>query len=197
VPLALDTPAVVYHAASIDTINPAVLTARFRADTPPSFAVRVRQLAAEVDPALQVRRATSLSAHYGELRAFWRYISWAVGLLTLSVLLLSAAGMYALMSCTVAQRTREIGIRVALGAGSRRLLVGIFARVLRHIAIGVASGSLVSGALMLALDIDGALAAALIAAVATMMLIVGLVAAWGPARRSLRIQAAEALRADA
>jgi len=195
-PLALDTPAVVYHAAAIDSVNPAVLTARFRGEVPPSFAVRVRQLAADVDPSIQVRRATSLSAHYGELRAFWRYISWAVGLMTLSVLLLSAAGMYALMSCTVAQRTREIGIRVALGAGSRRLLAGIFARVLRQVTIGVAAGSLASGVLMLALDIDRTLAAGLMSAVAAMMLFVALAAAWGPARRSLRIQAAEALRSD-
>jgi len=192
-----DTPAVVYHAASIDSINPAVLTARFPGDVPASFTARVRQIAAEVDPALQVRRATSLSAHYGELRNFWRYISWFAGLMTLSVLLLSAAGMYALMSCTVAQRTREIGIRVALGAGSRRLLVGIFARVLRQVTIGVVAGSLASAALMLALDIDRTLAIALMSAVAAMMLFVALAAAWGPARRSLKIQAADALRTDA
>ena len=60
------------------------------------------------------------------------------------MLLLSAAGVQALMSFTIAQRTREIGIRSALGAPPRQLLLGIFGRAMRQLGIGVLVGSLLS-----------------------------------------------------
>ena len=126
----------------------------------------------------------------------WRYLAWGIGLVTLSVLLLSAAGIYALMSFTVAQRTREIGVRVALGAHPRRLLVSIFGRVLRQLALGLLVGSLISGGLFASAGLGIDIAAPLLVAVAAIMLAVGVVAAIGPARRGLRIQSSEALRAD-
>jgi putative ABC transport system permease protein len=110
---------------------------------------------------------------------------------------LSAAGMYALMSFTVAQRTREIGIRIALGARPRRLLFSIFGRALRQLTLGVVVGSIVSGLAISAVDMDPAVAAGLLIAVASIMTIAGLLAAIGPARRSLRIPAADALRIEA
>ena len=81
--------------------------------------------------------AVPLSTFYDDVRSFWRYLAWGIGLVTMSVLLLSAAGIHALMSFTVAQRTREIGIRAALGAHPRRLLLGVFGRALRQLALGV------------------------------------------------------------
>jgi hypothetical protein len=53
---------------------------------------------------------------------------------TISVLLLTAGGIYAMMSFTVARRRREIGIRAALGADARRVLIGIFGRRARSSA---------------------------------------------------------------
>ena len=113
------------------------------------------------------------------------------------MLLLSAAGIYALMSFTVAQRTREIGIRIALGAHPRRILLSIFGRVMRQLALGVLVGSLVVGRAVFKRRLRPRTRdRSLLLAVAALMLIVGLLAALGPARRSLRIQAIEALRAD-
>ena len=60
--------------------------------------------------------------------------------MTISAVLLSAAGIYALMSFTITRRRREIGIRSALGAGPRRVLGGVLSRVFVHVSIGIAIG---------------------------------------------------------
>ena len=119
-----------------------------------------------------------------------------LGVITMSVLLLSAAGIYAMMSFTVAQRRREIGIRTALGADRRRILGSIFARALVQLGIGVAAGLTVA-ALLISLDdreVIGTHGAILLSTVAGIMMTVGLLAAIGPARRGLRISPTEALK---
>lgn len=117
--------------------------------------------------------------------------------MTSSVLLLSAAGIYALMSFTVTQRTREIGIRAALGATPHGLLISIFGRAVRQLALGLLAGSVLSGLMVMNTDLSLGRAATLWLAVAAIMVVVGLLAAFGPARRGVRMQASAALRADA
>jgi ABC-type antimicrobial peptide transport system permease subunit len=163
---------------------------------PAGFIDRFRAIGADVDPALQLRRIVPLSDFYVELRSFWRYLAWGVGLLTISVLLLSAAGIYAMMSFTVAQRTREIAIRTALGAAPHRLLLSIFGRATRQLALGLLVGALLSAGVFQNTDFTIRQATTLTSIVAGIMVAVGLIAALGPARRGLRIQASEALRAD-
>jgi len=124
-----------------------------------------------------------------------------VSLILLTVLLFSAAGVYALMSFTVAQRRREIGIRAALGASSLGLLRSAFSRVAVQVAMGVALGALVALVIAPASDAsEGVVLAGRLAIVtpviALTMVLVGVVAAYGPARRSLRIQPTEALRSE-
>jgi ABC-type lipoprotein release transport system permease subunit len=174
-----------------------MLSVRFAGAVPGGFINRFREIGADVDPALQLRRVGTLADRYEESRSAWRSLAWAIGLVTVSVLLLSAAGIYALMSFTVAQRTREIGIRMALGAQPRRVLWSVFARAGRQLALGVLVGTVVSAGAFLAIGLGLARATPLLIAVATIMSIVGLLAALGPARRGLRIQPSEALRADA
>ena len=116
---------------------------------------------------------------------------------TLSVLLLSAAGMYAFMSFTVNQRRREIGIRAALGAQPQRLLAGILGRALGQVAVGALGGVLVALLIgyylpveqMGGWDVPGILPGA-----AALMIVVGLLAVVGPALRALRVDPTEALR---
>jgi predicted permease len=187
----------IYHPAAVGDINPVTLSVRFGSAVPGGFINRFREIGADVDPALQLRRVGPLAASYNEARAAWRSLAWAVVLVTASVVLLSAAGIYALMSFTVAQRTREIGIRTALGAQPRRILWSVFARAGRQLALGVLVGSVVSAGAFLAVGLGLARAVSLLLAVAAIMSIVGLLAALGPARRGLRIQASEALRTDA
>jgi predicted permease len=186
----------VYHPAAPGDVHPVTLSVRFSGQIPAGVAERFRAIGAEVDPAMQLRRVVPLSRFYDDLRSLWRYLAWGIGLVTTSVLLLSAAGMYALMSFTVAQRTREIGIRAALGAHPRHLVLTIFGRVMRQLALGLLVGSALSGAVFLNTDLSLGRATTLLLTVAAIMVVVGLLAALGPARRSLRIQAVDALRAD-
>jgi putative ABC transport system permease protein len=191
-----DATPTVYHAAAPGSIDPFTVSVRFRGGIPARIAERMRAIGAEVDPALQLRRVVPLTQFYDDVRWLWRYLAWGAGLVTLSVLLLSAAGIYALMSFTVAQRTREIGIRTALGAHPRKLLLTIFGRAMRQLALGLFAGSVLAGLLFVAAGFTLARASALLAGVGTVMLVVGILAALGPARRSLRIDTVEALSAE-
>jgi putative ABC transport system permease protein len=193
----VEAQATVYHPAAPGDIGWVVMSVRLRGASPDGFVPKFRQIAAQVDPTLQLHEVMPLTAAYDERRAALRLLALAVGVVTLSVLLLSAAGIYALMSFTVARRTREIGIRAALGAHPRRLLWNVFGRVLWQIAAGVLLGSIVSAGLLSASTITTSEAVSLIIAVAVIMTAVGVMAASGPAMRSLRIHPSEALRAEA
>ncbi len=112
-------------------------------------------------------------------------------------LLLSTAGIYSVMSFTVSRRTREIGIRVALGADPRRIVSATFPRPLAQVGLGIAAGGGLVGALVRA--IIGALSArevGLIAAYAALMMGVCMIACIVPTRRALRVEPTQALRAD-
>jgi ABC-type antimicrobial peptide transport system permease subunit len=115
-----------------------------------------------------------------------------------SVLLLSAAGIHAMMAFTVARRRREIGIRVALGADARRVLMGIFGRASAQIGAGVAAGLALAGIFEWVTPGGnvGGNASILFPTVAAVMSAVGLLAAAGPARRGLAIEPTEALRTE-
>jgi putative ABC transport system permease protein len=162
-----------------------------------SLAPTLRHIAISVDPTLQLSGTTTLDAMYGEYTRVGERLAIVIALITGSVLLLSAAGIHALMSFTVNQRKREIGIRSALGAPARRILGSVLARA-RQLAFGVSIGL----AAAVALDrlsggapMEGT-GLLLVPGTAVFMLAAGLVAAGGPARRGLRIQPTEALRAN-
>ena len=127
-----------------------------------------------------------------------RMLALIVVAINASVLLLSAAGIHAMMSFTVARRWREIGIRVALGADARRVLMGIFGRASAQIGAGVVVGLSVAGILERVTPGGnvGGKALILFPTVAAVMFAVGLLAAAGPARRGLAIEPTEALRGE-
>ena len=113
-------------------------------------------------------------------------------------LALGIAAIYAVAAYTMSQRTREIGIRTALGASSMDVLRSVFSRVAVQVGMGVVLGAL--GAMMIAPLSDDVVLAKRLAmvtpAIALIMVLVGVVAAYGPARRSLRIPPTEAVRAE-
>jgi ABC-type antimicrobial peptide transport system permease subunit len=120
----------------------------------------------------------------------------ATALVTLAVVLLSSAGIYALMSFTVSQRRREIGIRTALGANPQRILWSIFSRAVGQLALGVAVG--LGLAVLLQELMEGELVrgheAIILPFVSVLMMTIGLLAAVEPAQRGLRIEPTAALR---
>ena len=190
------SPAKLYHAVALGQVHGGILSLRIRGANPAAFAGRLRELAAAVDPQLQVRNVATLDAVLGQEQAMLRLVAAVLVGLTLSVLVLSAAGIYALMSFTVAQRRKEIGIRTALGADPRRILGSIFSRALRQLAIGAVLGGTV--AVLLELATDGGLMAGhgivVLPIVGATVMIIGLLAVLGPARRGLRVHPTDALR---
>jgi ABC-type antimicrobial peptide transport system permease subunit len=113
---------------------------------------------------------------------------------------LMAAGLFGALHYAVARRTRELGLRVALGATPQRILRMVLGDALRLAFWGVAAGLLLLGAL-------GSLAATMLVGVSvmdarvwsagiTLVVAVVLLAAWLPARRAMCLEPMEALRAD-
>jgi putative ABC transport system permease protein len=162
-----------------------------RVQAPEEFPNRLRSIAAAVDPTIRLEKVQPLAlAGGGEAEMNWALtsVAWVVGFI---VLLLSATGIHALMAFTVARRTREIGIRAALGARPGRIVAGIFSRAFLQIGAGVVLGS----ALASIGGLQGRQLGLLIAADA-IMLVVGLTACALPVRRALSIDPTEALRAE-
>jgi putative ABC transport system permease protein len=186
----------VYHAAAFGDLYPVELAVRVRSRDPMAFANTFREISVAVDPNLQLRDIATAEIVLKREQGLMRLIGAAVIIVMISVVGLSAAGMYALMSFTVSRRRREIGIRAALGADRNRILAGVFSRVAGQLAIGVAAG------LVLAVALDQVIegetffgqGAVLLPIVMLTMTIVAVLAAIGPARRGLSIQPTEALR---
>ena len=163
---------------------------------PRLFSQRLRETAASVHPTLKLYRVASVVQEIDREREVLRYIALAMIVVTGAVLLLSAAGIYAMMSFTVAKRRREIGIRAALGANARRVLMGVFGRAAAQVGGGVATGLAIAAALewLGGAGFMGGRGHVLLPTVALVMFSVGVLAALGPARRGLMVQPTEALR---
>jgi len=166
---------------------------------------RVRAIAAAVDPALRISNIQRVDQVLGPLL-------WIMGLwlritlgLTAVAILLSLAGIYAVLSFTVARRTREIGVRVALGASRRRVVIEIFRRPLIQVACGVLAGGVLVAAAGVALrggdgamfESDGpAVNLPLLVPYVLLMMGVCLLACIVPTKRALRVEPTEAMRAE-
>jgi predicted permease len=166
-----------------------------RVHDPEAFTARLRSIAAAVDPTLRLVDVQPLArVGGGEAEINWTLTAVA-GLISFMILMLSATGIHALMSFTVARRTREIGIRAALGANPGRLVASIFSRAFLQIGIGILIGSAV--ATLIGVSPAGpAFQTSLLLGAGGITLVVGLAACWLPLRRALRIQPTEALRAE-
>jgi putative ABC transport system permease protein len=187
-----------YHAAAPGQMQPLTLAARVRGTAQATVAGRLREIAAAVDPSLQLRDVFMMDEVLRREQGVARLVAAVLVVVTLSVVLLSAAGIYSMMSFSVTQRRREIAIRAALGADPRRILGSIFSRAMGQLAIGAVFG-VVAAALQERAsrgDLMEGNGAVVLPIVVVFMTVVALLAALGPARRGLRIDPAEALRTE-
>ena len=186
----------VYHAGTARDLYPLTLAMRVRGTAPTAFAGRLRTIAAEVDPNLQLRDIGTMEDVMRREQAMLWIVAAVLVALTAAVVLLSSAGVYAMMSFTVAQRRKEIGIRTALGADPAQILRSIFSRAAAQLTTGALLG--VGAAALLEQAADGDLmrgnGPVVLPVVALFMMLVGFLASVGPARRAFRIQPTEALR---
>lgn len=187
-----------YLPADLEREAPMYMAVHVKGD-PMSFVPRVRAVASSVDPAMRLSEQQRLNEVESGILWFLRlWIRITLGL-TAIALLLSLAGIYSVMSFTVARRTREIGIRVALGANARKMVSQIFRKPLTQVSIGVAVGSVLAGLLMLTEMGGGSISATGVG----LMLVYGcvifgvcLLACVVPTRRALSVAPMEALRAE-
>jgi hypothetical protein len=186
---------VIYH--SLQSSTRARVLIRMRGNDPLQVSSRLRELTSALDPTLRLRIVT-LSEMKRQQAIGLRLMLLASSLVVLTALLLSAAGIYAMMSFTVSQRRKEIGIRAAMGANAGQLLRSVFTKAALQLAAGVAVGIVLTLIIDRASDGEmlGSFSRALVLVTALLMVLVGLFATIGPARRGLRIQPTEALRAE-
>jgi hypothetical protein len=178
----------IFRAVTIEQLQAATLVVRTGDGATPAFAARLRDIAGAVDPTLVLERMETVAGAWRHGQQAMAWLALGIIAVTLCVLLLSAAGIYAMMAFTVARRRREIGIRSALGADPRRILSGVFARASAQLGTGVLAGLIIAAALDRFGDITGGRPFLLLTAVAALMVGIGLLAALGPARRGLAVQ---------
>jgi putative ABC transport system permease protein len=169
-----------------------------RTDVPPaSVAGDVRRAVSEASPAVTVARIRTLAEQVDASIVVERLLATLSSAFAGLGALLAAIGLYGLLAYTVARRTNEIGIRMALGATTGDVTRTVLGSALILVAFGVALGLPLAfwiqqlGDSLIA-NFGAALTVPVVAAAA--MVTVGLIAAYVPARRAARVHPAEALR---
>jgi predicted permease len=160
----------------------------------------LRQILRQASPELQNATITTMGQIVEDSYGSQRLAAHLLEIFGGSALLLSVAGLYGLLAYIVTQRTRELGVRIALGASRGNLLWLVMrqagAMLLMGVALGtvlaLASGRLVGGFLYGVSAHDGKT----LVAAATLLLLSGLMAAYLPARRAAGADPMEALRAE-
>jgi putative ABC transport system permease protein len=182
-------------------VTPRSMEVLVRTAGPPLAAVgAVRAVVRELDPDMALARIRTVEGALAEALATRRFIMLLLGAFAVLAVSLAAIGIYGVLAYVIGQRTRELGIRMALGAGRGAVLDLVLRQSLRHVLPGVALG--VAGALaltrLLQSQLFGVEAAdpVTFAGVTLLLVVVALIATWIPARRAVRVNPIEALRQE-
>jgi ABC-type antimicrobial peptide transport system permease subunit len=161
---------------------------------------RIQDAVRAVDPQQTITAAFTLEDAIGEAVARPRLLVVLLGLFGAMGLILGALGIYGVLAQLVAQRTREIGVRVALGAQSTDVMRMILRNGLGLAGIGVAIGLIAAMALTRVMSgvLYGVTATdpLTFALVPLVLLVVATLASWIPARRAMKVDPLVALRAE-
>jgi putative ABC transport system permease protein len=178
-----------------------VMYLALKTDVPPATLVRaVRREVLAVDPDMPVTEIRTGEQLMGEQFSQRELMTTLIGLFAVLALVLAVAGIYGVIAYHVAQRTQELGVRIALGASRGRLLRLVLGRGLALAAVGVVLGT--GGAVAASRITRNALYglsptnAWSIAGAALLLLAVAAVATLVPARRATTVDPARALQAE-
>ncbi len=161
----------------------------------PGLAPDLRRLVREANPAITLHDIRTLTEHVDKNLFFRRIPARMFAVLGPLILFLAAVGIYAVVACAVAQRTTEIGVRLALGASSQRVVREIVRETLRVVWFGLAPAWFVAFVVMLHVR-GGILNAPILLGVPLLLVAVAALAAWLPARRAAKVDPMVALRAE-
>jgi predicted permease len=167
---------------------------------PASAAASLRALLARIDPLQGVGEIRTLEAYVARASATPRFTAWLVGGFAAFALLLAGFGLFSVMAYSVAQRRREIGIRMALGAQPSDVRAMVVRQAIGMAAVGVAIG--LAGALGSTRVLESLLFTvrphdpATFAVVSAVLVGVMLLAAYLPAARATRVDPLIALRTE-
>jgi len=170
------------------------------AGDPPALEPALRGALRSIDPEQPVFAVQSMEDAVSRSLGNRRFNLYLLGGFAALAVLLAVVGIYGVMSYSVSQRTREIGIRMALGAAHGRVVGLVVSQGLKLAALGVAIG--ISGALALSGVVRTLLYGVTATdpltygAIASALILVALGACWLPARRAARVDPVIALRAE-
>src|SRR5262249_38207340 len=165
---------------------------------PEAYAALLREIVRTLDPELALNGVNSLEGEVADSIAIVRIMGILMGIFGLVALALSAVGVYGVLSESVAQRTHEFGIRLALGAHPAHILRQVVAQSLKLTAIGLVMAVPVSFAISRAMShyVFGivSISAAVPLVFAAVLMAVGVLAGYLPAKRAMRVDPIITLR---
>ena len=171
-----------------------------RTDRPVATADAVTSVIRRMDPNLVIRNVRTFEEAVAESLAQERLTALVSGAFAVSGLLLASLGLYALLAFMVSERTREIGLRIALGAHRGQLTWSVVADGLRLVAIGAVAGIAVSlvvlpslGTLLFGVQPHDGVTYTM---VLSLLVVVAALASFLPARRAARVEPLTALRQE-